>query len=94
MSTVIETFLLCDGDNGRCGRTFGVDNRNANATQHRKDAKINGWTYSGGLDYCDQCKKRKPKQNSEPNPERSVATEVKSGNKKLSTKLVTKKLRI
>ena len=62
MSTVIETFLLCDGDGGRCGRTFGVDNRNDTATMHRKSAKLNGWRYSAGLDYCDQCKKRKPKE--------------------------------
>jgi|GEM_PF-6411148 len=72
MSTVIETFLLCDGNNGRCGRTFGVDNRNANATQHRIDAKANGWTYSGGLDYCDQCKKRKPKLSSESNDDKKI----------------------
>lgn len=60
MSAVIETFLMCDGDGGKCGRTFGVDSRNYNASQHRVDAKINGWRYSGGFDYCPDCKKRKP----------------------------------
>lgn len=61
MSAVIETFLLCDGKGGACGRTYGVDDRNSNASQHRRDAKEDGWIYSGGKDFCNECKPRKPK---------------------------------
>lgn len=53
MGVVIETFLQCDS----CGDTFGVDNRSDTGKEHRKNAKGNGWVYSGGKDYCNYCKK-------------------------------------
>lgn len=39
MATVIETFIICDD----CGETFGVDNRNYTAKQHRENAAKDGW---------------------------------------------------
>lgn len=55
MSAVIETFIICDV----CGNSHGVDNRHLNVMEQRKSAKDHGWRYSGGIDYCPNCKKRK-----------------------------------
>lgn len=52
MSSVIETFLLCDV----CGQNFGVDNRERNVMEQREAAKRNGWIYSGNKDYCPGCR--------------------------------------
>lgn len=61
MSIVIETHLQCD----RCGETFGVDDRWRTGTKQREQAKLNGWSCSGGVDLCETCRRRKnpkPKQ--------------------------------
>lgn len=55
MSAIIETFLQCD----KCYRSFGVDNRNANAKQQRVSAKNEGWTFKNRKDYCESCSKSK-----------------------------------
>ena len=50
--------MTCDGD---CGENFGVDTRSRTGWEQRKAAKLNGWVYSGGKDYCPNCKKKKTK---------------------------------
>lgn len=58
MSIVVETFLMCD----ICYQNFGVDNRNASGKEQRKNARNEGWIFSGGKDKCDVCKTGKVKQ--------------------------------
>jgi hypothetical protein len=64
MSVVKETFLICDG---HCGGNFGVDSRQLNAMQHRKNAKLNGWVYVANKDLCPNCR---PKRNDGEFPKR------------------------
>lgn len=54
---VIETFLICDGTwaAAGCGTNFGVDFRGRTTAQQRSAAKIEGWTFSKGKDYCPYC---------------------------------------
>jgi hypothetical protein len=54
MSLVIETFLICD----TCRTMFGFDSRHRTGTEHRIDAKEEGWRYSGNKDYCPRCVKK------------------------------------
>lgn len=64
---VVETFIICDGN---CGTNFGVDNRNMNGAYHRGKAKMNGWKYVNGKDFCPECwnnKTLKTFSNSNPN---------------------------
>jgi len=51
MSIVVERFLICDGA-GHCAESFGVYEGERTAKEHRKAAKLNGWTYRNGRDYC------------------------------------------
>lgn len=54
MSAVVEIFLICDGD--KCdGNRYGVDSRNHTAKHQRQAAKLNGWKFIKGKDYCNQC---------------------------------------
>lgn len=53
MSAVIETFLLCDTP--QCDNSFGVDTRNQSVREQRRDAKLNGWKFVKGKDYCPEC---------------------------------------
>lgn len=66
---VTESFLICDG----CGETFGVDNRHKSGTQHRVDAKKEGWKLivrdgSKYGDYCPECLIQNKHKITIPNP--------------------------
>lgn len=58
MSLIVERFIQCDV----CGEMFGVDNRSFTTKQHREGARKEGWTYTGGKDWCAVCsgKEKKP----------------------------------
>ena len=56
MGFIRETFLICDG---RCGETYGVDDRTQNYSAkelRRKAKKFEEWVYRKGEDLCCDCK--------------------------------------
>lgn len=46
------TYLVCDN---ACGTTFGKDNQEREAGEHRKFAYQAGWAYLVGEDFCPAC---------------------------------------
>ncbi len=52
MGAIIEIFIVCD----TCGENHGTDCRNnTSVSKQRKSAKLNGWRFYKGKDYCPSC---------------------------------------
>ena len=57
MAAIVETFITCDHTG--CDATYGVDNRNKAAWEHRKQYWKDGWIFRNGKDYCPNCRDKK-----------------------------------
>ena len=63
---IVEKFLSCDGGPGGevaggCLGEYGVDMRDKSGSQHRADAKAEGWHTNGTQDFCPVCWKANKK---------------------------------
>lgn len=60
MAIIIKTFICCD----KCGLEYGLNKLSFYGYAIRKDARSDGWLFSGNIDYCPDCRpKRKDRQN-------------------------------
>lgn len=66
MALIIETVVQCDV----CCKIFGAESNHLTGMQQRASARVKGWVYSGGKDYCPVCIPSKNK--TEPKSKRST----------------------